>query len=606
MKVQMEANIEHFSSETSTSNGLVIQIFKNQDPQTHASKFNGRIFFPRHWQTTTTVTSDDNRLHLIAIGHLYARTCNSFDVSKSLRILGQIYRKNGIDAICNEIGGGMFALFVVDYENQLIHATCDLLACMPLFFQVTSNTVTLATSQHDLKGNQKLLRESCIEYIRYGYLPYSPSLFEGVNRLGPGQVITVSLASAKIVALTEEKLPEYPLPSERIVDPYEACQKLDYAFTKFYSRLATEKLAMGLSGGYDSRLIAAYTKDKKPYLVTFNYPGTKEVETAQYVAKLLGNKTHIVDIPADAPKRFVDDFYFGMQTLDSMESSHVFALLDSLSKGNPSYILDGFFGDANLGGYYYYKLYGGIEPLVKVISLRDKYDQEVCSIDEYISILNGGVGRTIDFKSGENINKDILKSIILKQLKCCHTHADMIELLKYRFRGRCMIACGPISFLRRIYTLCPYYDTDVLKTCISIDKQLRAGERLYNAFWRYRFPELANIPKESTGGRAIQNDLSYRMTHFGNALINRIQMYLPGVILKNKSGGDIDDFAGRYQTCFSNRDLFDRAIECAKPRLKDIGLEAILTSLNKPGSSKQLYLRTASLAILLGEIGNSI
>jgi len=602
------ANFEFIPPEKSKYRGLVVEakIIKEeglsiQDSQT-------QITFPSKWRTITQVTLKDRQIHMVATGHLYAREAETFDVPETLQLLGRIYLNEGIEAARVAIGGGMFALFIFDCLQSKIHILGDLLACIPLFYAVSDDSVTFATNQFDLLQGRRLSTVACLEYLRFGYLPFSYSVFEDVKRLGPGQVATVHLNSPGIhLSVTDEKLPAYPTINERIHDSNKACRELDRVLTRYFSRLRKEPIAFGLSGGYDSRLIAAYTQHLKAHIVTFNYPGTPEADIARQVSRQIGNPTHVFDIPSDSPSRYAEDFSCGMQTLDSLESSHVFSLLDSLMQGHPAYVIDGFFGDANFGGYYYYKLHGGIEPIERVLSLQDKYDEKLRSIDEYVRICSAGVGRTIELNhtgkaiSYSLLSEEKLKGLISQQMDCCHSHADMIEMLKYRFRGRCMIACGPVTFLRRVHTLCPYYDTDVLRTSMSIDKNLRAGDRVYNALWRYRFPELANIPKENTGGRATQTDFAYRMTHFRNALMRKIgeRLPIPGRSPR-KAGGDIEDFGTQYLANQPNRDFFDRVLRNAQPRLKEGGVDNFFSKI-KNNLSGPLYMRLASLAALLSD-----
>lgn len=600
--------IEFLSADKAQSRGLVVRLTSLDSLYSDSSGCRARIDFPDKWHTVAQIALNGERLHVILVGHLYARSANTFDSGESLGILGRIYRQHGIEAVRAEIGGGMFALFVVDLEKQQLHAMCDLLACMPLFYTSNSASVTLATNQFDLQETHKLSRNSCLEYLRFGYLPFSSSLFEGVKRLGPGQILTADLASGSIARITEEQLPSYPILSERIGDIDTAVQKLDRAFTRFYSRFNGEPVAAGLSGGYDSRLIAAFANRYNLHLVTFNYPGTSEADVARQVAGMLGSNTHVFEIPEDAPSRFMADFVCGMQTLDNLGSSHVFALLDALVQGNPAYILDGFLGDTIVGGEYYYKLSGGLESTARVLALRDNYKEGIRSLNTYTDICLSGYGRGIELsplleaKAEDYVNRVEVESLVSKQLGSCHSHADMVELLKYRFRGRCLISCGPITFLRRNNTLCPYYDTDVFLTCMSIDKRIRAGERLYNAFWRYRFPELTDIPKENTGGRPSQSDVGYRLTHFRKALQRRVEQRLPSFMTpRAKAGGDLAGFTELYCRSAANKKYFHHALQQAHHRLHGAGFDGFLDSFNNQNIPGQLFLRMVSLAALLGK-----
>jgi len=137
---------------------------------------------------------------------------------------------------------------------------------------------------------------------------------------------------------------------------------------------------------------------------------------------------------------------------------------------------------------------------------------------------------------------------------------------------------------------------------MSIDKKIRAGERLYNAFWRYRFPELADIPKENTGGRPSQSDFGYRLTHFRKALQRRIEQRLPPFIApKAKAGGDLGGFTELYCRSAANKSYFHRAVQQTHHRLHEVGFDSFLNAFNSQDTPRQLFLRMASLAVLLGK-----
>lgn len=553
------------------------------------------------WRTFSKYQCEDSSLHLLAMGHLYARQAVTFDVQESLKILAAAYVAGGIKGMQEAIGGGIFALVVIDKVNRTIHAACDLLACMPLFYVREANGITIATNQLDLRDRCDVCRDACIEYLTYGYLPFSPSLLTGVGRLGPGQVLTVEPAPVKCL-VSDQRLPAYPAPLDRIVDPVEACERLDAAFSTFFSRVGDEPVVAGLSGGYDSRLIAAYTRDHSRRLITFGYPGTLEVETARAVAAYLGSSTQVFDIPADAPSRFTDDFVRGMQTLDSLEMSQVFGILDELTSSDGDYVFDGFLGGEVVGSHYFYSLLRGPEPLWRVLTATDRYLAPPQPLSTYADRLGSAFGRRIDLDAAMRINDAQIAAHLTRmaeeQLPVCHTDADMLELLAYRIRTRCVIACGPVTFLRRVSVLCPFYDVGVFRTCLSVAKSLRAGDRLYNALWRHRFPECAHISKESTGGKAWQSAIGYRVTHFKNAIWRRIAMRLGSG--SSKAGGDVTDFVEMYCMSDQNRARFRERLEVASDLLASIGVRSWAEPCQgSSGIEMKRYLRLSSLALLL-------
>lgn len=548
----------------------------------------------------------ENHLILICIGHMYARKSATFSIQESLRILSNVYKTSGMDAMQDAIGGGIYSMIIVDKERNMIFATTDMLSCMPLFFRKLPDTFQMGMNQFDLASGSEADSLACLEYLDYGYLPFHKSLFTEIGRLGPGQIVTLDLLRPGEFQISKEIFPSYLPLDQRISDEGEACNVLDVLFTKFFSRIGNEQVASGLSGGYDSRLIAAYCRNRRIQLRTFDNPQTNEARVAQYVAAAIGCNTEVFQIPADTPSRLMDDFVHATGTMDSLESSHVYGNLDAQLSSQPDYVLDGFLGGETLGCQYYYKLLGGIEPLWKVLLAQDHYRQQPLPNSSYIDRLSGASGKRIkalsssDEKALDGFVADKLAQMADSQRDACSTDADMLELLTYRIRTSRLIAGGPVTFLRRVPTLCPFYDVDIFKTCMSIDKSIRAGDRLYNAFYRNRFPELAVIPKESTGAKATYSPVLYRMNHFKNALIRRLSKRLPKRLQRNaKAGGDLSSFQDKFLGNKTNQAYFEETLRNSTLQSQKLKIQPLM---DKAKTNPTLYLRLISLACMFGQI----
>jgi hypothetical protein len=552
-----------------------------------------------------TLFEHQSGLLLICIGHLYARRARSFSVMESLEILASEYLNAGINGVRAEIGGGMFSLLIIDMQKKCLIAFTDFLACMPLYHRDAPSGHLIGTNQFDLACDAPPSLLACSEYLAYGYLPFHQSLFPEVGRLGPGQVLTIQLDMPERFDLSEEHLPIYPALDQRISNEDEAIERMNALFTEYFSRLGPEPIAAGLSGGYDSRLIASYCRGKNIQLVTFDNPHTNEARYAQRAAQKIGLQTEVFQIPADSPFRYYDDFFFGTGTSDSFESSHVFANLDALCRSKPAFIIDGCFGDSIFGAGFYYKLKLQSEPIWKILIGDDTYSAGQFADDVYLKRMNSGYGRKnpgLPYDLASQVDlfaHDSLVELITKYRAYCASDADLIELLIFRFRGSLLVSGGPVTFMRRAPTLCPFYDEEIFKTCMRISKSLRAGDRLYNAFYRRCFPELAKVPKENTGGHADQNIFSYRMTHLKNASFRRIIKHLPRWTQNGASaGGSIDAFLGSYLNNRSNQEFFSDILSGAEDKLGKLGLKALAASaLNE--SNQLFYLRYISLLFLL-------
>ncbi|MBB6479252.1 asparagine synthase-related protein [Spirochaeta isovalerica] len=582
-------NSRGFLAKINWENETLVEIIINESTKGHQA---------------TYYEHESGDLLLICIGHLYSINAKSFSINESLELLAKIYKSDDLDTLNSAIGGGIFTLLIIDKLLNKIIALTDFLACMPLFHQEINNGYLLGTNQFDFPESDNPSLIACGEYLSYGYLPFHESLFAKVHRIGPGQIIKINCADSGIVIVSEKKYPKYPPQEKRIANEDEAIMQLDTLLSKFFSRLGNEPIAAGLSGGYDSRLIAAYCRKKAIHLVTYDNPKTKEACYARQVADILGLQTEVFNIPGDAPSRFSDDFFYGMGTIDSLESSHVFGNLNILIKDKPSYIIDGHIGDVVFGGGFYSKLKSDSEPLWKYLIGIDKYQSAKKENVVYLKKLSSGYGRKIDGLKKELANQvdeygnKVLFSLIENLKENCHSHSDIVEILLQVFRGAALASGGPVTFLRRTPTLCPFYDKEIFFTCMSIDKSLRAGDRLYNAFYRHIFPELTDIPKENTRGTASQGVIFYRMTHLKNALLRKVVRYLPNMMQKGGGvGGDIDDFLDQYLNNETNVKFFKSILANTSISIKEI--KSHLLDFTTIEDNKALYLRYISLAFLL-------
>ncbi len=587
----------------SGTRGLTLRILRSRD---HAVEL--RIDISRYGHSPAFCERRDGSLSLVCVGHLYTRTAKSFSLEESLGLLLDAYIRSGIGGMRSAIGGGMFSLFVIDREAMRLFALTDFLASMPLYYRGLQGGLLLGINQFDVAEGAKPSLPACAEYLTYGYLPFQSSLFPEVGRVGPGQVLSLSLDEPEKLECSEESLPSYPELSSRITDENEAIELLDGLFSAFFGRLGDEPLAAGLSGGYDSRLIAAYCRKKRMRLVTSDNPQTNEARFAQRAAEAIGLSTEVFRIPSEAPTRFADDFLYGTMTANSLESSHIYGNLEELRRESPSFILDGHIGDVVVGGGFYCKLKLSGESPLGVIAGQDRYSGPPLPDEAYLRRMSSGYGKKITglheeiASQVESSAKAGLVRLIDRYRPISRTDADLMEMILYRFRASLFTSGGPVAFLRKTQTLCPFYDEELFSACMGISKALRAGDRLYNAFYRRRFPELSHVPKESSGGWPAQGVVGYRLAHLRSALCRKALKRLPAWMQKGgKGGGDMDWYVDRYTRDGANRAFFGDAFASSTELLGSLGM-SLISSETASHESPLLYLRCASLGCLVGEI----
>ena len=466
---------------------------------------------------------------LLLRGHVYCEAAGSLEPAENLKLLLKVINERStlVEGL-SIVAGGMFTLFVVDHRRSLLHVTTDRLGFMPCYYRRGANEVAFTNNQFLFQRDAALSEVAVCEYLKYGHLPFTPSLFESVGRILPGQIVTVTQRpELRVNVETRQHRTFLPL-AERIQNPAEGAEVLAAAFDKYFSRLGTERGTAGLSGGYDSRVIAAYTAERDVSLFNFGNPGSREVVIAKQVAARIGRPLDCFRIPDDAVSLHGGRFKTQMLIPDSFEHAHVFELVDRVAAAKVPYHTDGFIGDSVVGSGYYYSLGKRPRELVANLRLKNCYESPVKGISAYVDLLYGNKRAVPDSALLGLIDADVRDSIrgaaqrfVESHMPWCPTHEDMAESLTHATRGRCLIAGGPVAVSAFALCACPFIDNGVFDAAMSCAKAVKAGDRLYNAFWRHRFPALADIPKGNTGGRPRDRDSKYRLKHTFNAVLRR-------------------------------------------------------------------------------------
>jgi len=542
-------------------------------------------------------------------GHLYCRNARSFDVVENLGVLANALReKSSLADAMTVVAGGLFAVIVIDRSRGVLEAATDRLGCMPLYFRQSVEGIDFTNNPFVFQGDTPLAETAVCEYLKYGHLPFSDSLFEGVRRVGPGETVTVTLGPNPRLAVDSRRYRTYLPIAERVQTPAEGAERLADAFDAYFARLGSGRGIAGLSGGYDSRLIAAYTANHDVSLFNFGNPRSREVRFAQRVAGRVGKTLDCFQIRTDAVARHGARLREVMPGLDSFENAHVFELADRVAASDSSYCLDGFGGDSVIGSNYYYKLGGGHGGLLGNLLMRDRFESHLHEPQYYADLLyknkRAVPDDALDGLIGADIRSAIHSRILMlesKHREWCPTHEDMVESLTHATRGRCLIAGGPVALSAFTVCYCPFVDHDVFDAAMACAKHVRAGDRLYNALWRRRFPELADVPKMNTGGRPHDNDRAYRAKHLATAVMQR------GVNprLKRLTFGWWDrteEYSSptAYMADPSNRDFLRSLAERSMERLPLRVVHALSQDYTAERLNPLVHLRMGSLLSYLG------
>jgi asparagine synthase (glutamine-hydrolysing) len=200
---------------------------------------------------------------------------------------------------------GMFAIAVWDRECEELSLIRDRIGEKPLYYgwQGSGSKRTFlfgselkALKKHSSFTNQ-INRASLALYMRYCYVPTPHSIYEGIKKLEPGTILTVSRNQNS--CRSEKYWDALDVVAKGAKDPFdghkiEITNNLDTVLKKTVSQQMMADVPLGafLSGGVDSSAVVALmqTQSSRPvktFTIGFEEAGFNEAEFAKSVAEHL-------------------------------------------------------------------------------------------------------------------------------------------------------------------------------------------------------------------------------------------------------------------------------------------------------------------------------
>jgi hypothetical protein len=301
-----------------------------------------------------------------------------------------------------------------------------------------------------------------------------------------------------------------------------------------------------------------------------------------------------------------------MRVPSSLEYSHVGVLANQVRENTPDYYIDGFLGSARVGSSYFYKIGNRPNLLLKNLFFLDSYANSVRDDPFYQDLLLNDLtnlpkseySRLNDSRCYSDLIH-VTKAAASGVMSAALTHEWVTEKLRFEYRSKSLIANGPTAIAAFTTCLCPFNDRDVLSVLERTAKHLRAGDRLYNAFWRLKFPDLCDIPKNNTGGCAHQANFNYRARHAIQATLRNI--VFPAI--RSMSRGRVD-FTEPYFNVVDyaldarNRDTINAGMDFLVEHKASIGVQFTENRDIFCRKFPTLALRLATLALYQTELTN--
>ena len=206
-----------------------------------------------------------------------------------------------------------FFIVIKKYQNGWL-AAVDPIRSMPLFFTCQENQIFISDDAFLLEkkfGDQTINPLQRSAFLRSGHTLGNATLSDTVQQLEAGQYLYFDGKEPHIKTYYNHLRGNYLIKSKE--KQFEELKQLsENIFTRLINYAAGRQIVIPLSGGYDSRYIAAMMKELKYENVlcyTYGVPSSHEVKIAKQVTQQLNYKWHYVEYPKSWEPYYEDNNY---------------------------------------------------------------------------------------------------------------------------------------------------------------------------------------------------------------------------------------------------------------------------------------------------------
>ncbi len=531
------------------------------------------LFYPDSGSLKNWHELESEQYQLLLDGFFYTDVSNSYSGHSNLKAFLDRLEKKGLEVAESEISGGMFNLFVIDKQSGKLVILNDRLGLLPLYFIPDEEKCFFSNNQFNLQSQTVVNQAAIYEFLKYGYLPAAPSLFKDVQRLAASESIELQAGTTE-PKLIPRDLPAYP---PRRTEDVDFLNKWADFFIRFFKRIQSRKIMLGLSGGYNTRLLAAYLNHRDPTILNFAVALTPENKLAKNVAKSLTVLLANDQFPADTVSQYADRLALEFRTVASLEHAHLMHLSSRVKGIAPELYLDGFLGAEILGDAYYEEAPTGFNGILGYLfPQNDKYFTKPASTAEYVDELFHEDAQALSDSEllpylGQTYIDEVrsgFESLVDRWTRGCTRDSDLKERLKIMTEARNLMAVCPIAMNTYCQVLLPFTDYRIFDLSQETPKSQRFAHGLYNRLFKQFHPDLVDIRRAGSFGSPSDSAFMYRLkTVFANMLKKDLftsarkanprtdqrmeQYFSPVAIIKTQQ----------------DHDLFDNQIKKGHPRM---------------------------------------
>lgn len=278
---------------------------------------------------------------------------------------------------------GMFALAIWDQHERALYLARDRIGEKPLYYGWCGRTLIFGSELKALKAHpdfdKRISMDALGAYLRFSYVPWPHSIYEGIYKLPAATYIRLSNWSPDAASPPTPYWSLSAVAEQGAANPFsgsydDAVEELDHLLGQVVSSQMISDVPLGafLSGGVDSSTITALMQGGskhaiRTFSIGFGSWRFNEAHHAREVAKHIGSdhteftvtELDALNLVPELPKIFDEPF------ADSSQLPTI--LLSRMTRKSVTVAMSGDGGDEVFGGYNRYlfapSLWGGMERL---------------------------------------------------------------------------------------------------------------------------------------------------------------------------------------------------------------------------------------------------
>lgn len=384
---------------------------------------------------------------------------------------------------------GAFAISIWDKRTQSLLLITDYLGLRPIYYSILNDVFRFASEVKGILADPKIPRiinkEAFADYFYFGHILEEKTFFENIQLVPPASILRLHDGHLRVESYSDVTFPDtYPHRTDNWYNDL-----INNAIQSSVKKMIRPNLKYGLSlsGGLDSRWIAAYLAKYQPDSIAFTLgiPGSDDTPIANQVAKQTGLKHYYWDLPTSYIADMGETYAYIVDGMDSLGSMGEFPL--SMRVGN--------YVDVSVGG-----LLGGpafgyyIDPLSANLRRKD--------------VLRYLLWRT----NGERLPREVIEqvfepefarehgNIAIETIQKCLNEApykrgfnvfQYFVLKRHQHRSTNLAQLAKLPFVD-IYH--PLADKEVVTAATQLPARQLMVENAYRRAFVNSFPELGKLP----------------------------------------------------------------------------------------------------------------